>query len=130
SVRSGEFTSISAGHYHAKQSSACVLSLQARQRDYPPTTDTIWRSLVSPRLKCSMPSHRIASGLVFGIPLVRSRRKQLARLRDPIEQQLFGNDLRGLSCNPRRPSEFAWSFSRRTSCPRSRNSRGGARSAD
>jgi hypothetical protein len=36
-----------------------------------------------------MPSHRIASGLVFGIPLVRSRSKQLARLRDPIEQQLF-----------------------------------------
>ena len=91
----------SAGHCHAKQSSACALSLQARPKDYPPITDTICRSLVCPLLKCSMPSHRIASGLVFRIPLVCSRNKQLARLRDPIEQQLFENDLRGLPCNPR-----------------------------
>src|SRR5215471_8080073 len=93
SLESGEFTIISAGHYRAKQSSACAPSLQARPRDNPRTIDTTYRSSVLPRRTCSMLSHRIASGLVFGILLVRPRSKQLARLRDPIEQQHLGNDL-------------------------------------
>src|SRR5215471_12723884 len=86
SAQPGESTIISAGQCHGKQSSACALWLPSRLKDNPQTTDTIYRSLVPPQSKYSMPSRRTASDLVLPGSLPSSRSKPLARLLDSIEQ--------------------------------------------